>query len=107
MRHSIYPTPASGGDAMPELPTGTITFLFTDIEGSTVRWEHFPEEMRVALVRHDEIMRACLERHGGVIFKTGGDAFYTAFASTLSAIHAAIDVQETLARETWNERIGQ
>ncbi|HET8844687.1 MAG TPA: tetratricopeptide repeat protein [Ktedonobacteraceae bacterium] len=92
---------------MPELPTGTITFLFTDIEGSTVRWERFPEEMRPALVRHDEIMRACLEGHGGIVFKTVGDAFYAAFASATSAIYAAIDAQETLAREIWNKRIGQ
>lgn len=92
---------------MPELPTGTITFLFTDIESSTVRWERFPEEMRLALARHDEIMRGCLERHSGVIFKTVGDAFYASFASATSAIYAAIDAQETLAREIWNERVGQ
>jgi predicted ATPase/class 3 adenylate cyclase len=92
---------------MPELPTGTITFLFTDIEGSTVRWEHFPEEMRLALARHDEIMRTCLAKHGGAVFKTVGDAFYVVFVSAISAIHAAIEVQETLAKEVWHKHIGQ
>jgi predicted ATPase/class 3 adenylate cyclase len=91
---------------MSELPTGTITFLFTDIEGSTVRWERFPEEMRLALARHDEIMHVCLQRHGGAVFKTVGDAFCAAFASATSAVYAAIDAQEALTREAWDERIG-
>jgi len=92
---------------MPELPTGTLTFLFTDIEGSTVRWEHFPTEMRQALARHDTLMRACLQRYGGIVFKTVGDAFYAVFSSAPSALAAAIHAQETLAQETWDEHIGQ
>ena len=54
---------------MPDLPTGTVTFLFTDIEGSTTRWEHHPEAMRAALARHDALLRAVLTAHGGFIFK--------------------------------------
>jgi class 3 adenylate cyclase len=54
---------------MPDLPTGTVTFLFTDIEGSTTRWEHHPEAMRAALARHDALLRAVLIAHGGFIFK--------------------------------------
>jgi predicted ATPase/class 3 adenylate cyclase len=92
---------------MPELPTGTITFLFTDIEGSTVRWERNPEEMRLALARHDQIMWHSLELHRGIVFKTVGDAFYVSFASAVSAVYAAIETQEALAKEPWDERIGQ
>ena len=54
---------------MPDLPTGTVTFLFTDIEGSTTRWEHHPEAMRAALARHDALLCAVLTAHGGFIFK--------------------------------------
>ncbi len=61
---------------MAELPTGTVTFLFTDIEGSTTRWEQHPEAMQAALARHDAILREAIEGHGGVVFKTVGDAFY-------------------------------
>ena len=91
---------------MSELPTGTITFLFTDIEGSTVRWERNPEEMSLALARHDELMRSVLEAWGGVIFKTVGDAFYAAFATTGGAVASAVAVQKTLSDETWPANIG-
>ena len=53
---------------MPELPSGTVTFLFTDLEGSTRLWEEHPEAMRAALARHDEILRDAIEKHGGVVF---------------------------------------
>lgn len=91
---------------MSELPTGTITFLFTDIEGSTVRWERYPEEMKLALARHDELMRSCLEGWGGVIFKTVGDAFYAAFTTTGNAISAAVAAQKALSHETWSAGVG-
>ena len=64
---------------MPDLPRGTVTFLFTDIEGSTRLWENSPGAMRVALTRHDSLMRAAIESNGGTVFKTIGDAFCTAF----------------------------
>ena len=66
---------------MAELPSGTVTFLFTDIEGSTTRWEHQPEAMRVALARHDALLRAAIDEHGGHVVKTMGDAFHAAFAA--------------------------
>ena len=50
---------------MVELPTGTVTFLFTDIEGSTRRWEEHPEAMQAALARHDALLRAAIEDHHG------------------------------------------
>ncbi len=54
---------------MSELPSGTVTFLFTDIEGSTTRWEQHRDAMQVALARHDAILREAIEAHGGVVFK--------------------------------------
>ena len=57
---------------MAELPGGTVTFLFTDIEGSTARWEHQPEVMRAALARHDALVRAAIVGHGGHVVKTMG-----------------------------------
>ena len=55
-------------------PEGAVTFLFTDIEGSTKRWEHLPAAMSTALMLHDLILRAAIEDHRGVVFKTIGDA---------------------------------
>jgi len=63
------------------LPTGTVTFLFTDIEGSTARWDRHPDAMRAALVRHDALLRTAVEAHAGHVFKTVGDAFCAAFAT--------------------------
>ena len=64
-------------------PTGTVTFLFTDIEGSTKLWERHPEAMQAALARHDEILRGAIEQRGGYVFKTVGDAFCCAFLQPL------------------------
>ena len=68
---------------MSNLPTGTVTFLFTDIEGSTKRWEQYPQAMSVALARHDDILRQAIEANGGYVFKTVGDAFCAAFPTAL------------------------
>ena len=87
---------------MAELPTGTITFLFTDIEGSTTRWKHHREAMQAALARHDAILRAAIEAHGGHVFKTVGDAFYAVFTSAPDALAAALAAQHTLAAENWD-----
>jgi predicted ATPase/class 3 adenylate cyclase len=81
------------------VPTGTITFLFTDIEGSTKRWEAHREAMQAVLARHDEVMRAVFERHNGYVFKTIGDAFCVAFRLAPEALTAAVDAQRTLAKE--------
>ncbi len=84
------------------LPTGTLTFLFTDIEGSTQRWEQQREAMSAALVRHDEILRGAIEAHGGHVFKTVGDAFCAAFAKATDALSASLDAQRALATEDWS-----
>lgn len=86
---------------MAELPSGTVTFLFTDIEGSTQRWERAPLAMSTALARHDALLRDEIERHGGVVFKTVGDAFCAAFATPAPALLACIEAQHRLQDEPW------
>src|SRR5688572_21707741 len=82
-------------------PTGTVTFLFTDIEGSTRRWEHLPAAMAAALVTHDRLLRSAIEEGGGHVFKTVGDAFCAAFADPAAALAAALAGQRSLAAEPW------
>ncbi len=74
-------------------PSGTVTFLFTDIEGSTPRWEHDPAGMSEALAEHDALVRSTIEAHRGVVFSTGGDGFAAAFSDAASALGAAVAVQ--------------
>ncbi|HYN90075.1 MAG TPA: adenylate/guanylate cyclase domain-containing protein, partial [Ardenticatenaceae bacterium] len=88
---------------MPTLPTGTVTFLFTDIEGSTRLWEQHPEAMKAALARHDLLLRQAIERHGGGVVKTTGDGVLAAFATVSGAVHAALDAQRALYQEAWPE----
>jgi predicted ATPase/class 3 adenylate cyclase len=83
------------------IPTGTVTLLFTDIEGSTRLWEAEPEPMAQALRRHDEILRAAIEQAGGYVFKTVGDAFHAAFDTVQPAATAALAAQRTLGAEPW------
>ncbi|NDP41880.1 MAG: tetratricopeptide repeat protein [Aromatoleum sp.] len=85
------------------LPKGTVTFLFTDIEGSTRLWESERAAMRVALARHDAILRQSIGQHGGHVFKTGGDSFCAAFDSTADAAVAALSAQRALKAEPWPE----
>ncbi|MFI0607222.1 MAG: adenylate/guanylate cyclase domain-containing protein, partial [Anaerolineae bacterium] len=82
--------------------TGTLTFLFTDIEGSTARWEAQREAMAGALVRHDALLRETIEGRGGTVFKTVGDAFCAVFADAEAALGAAMDAQRALAAEAWS-----
>ena len=83
-------------------PTGTLTFLFTDIEGSTARWEAQREAMAAALLRHDVLLREAIEGRGGTVFKTVGDAFCAVFADAEAALGAAMDAQRALAAEAWS-----
>lgn len=84
------------------LPSGTITLLFTDIEGSTQHWEERADEMAPALRRHDELLRAAIEAHGGHVFKTMGDQFCAAFLRASDAIAAAGAAQRALAAADWS-----
>src|SRR5829696_4132176 len=83
--------------------TGTITFLFTDVEGSTSLWERNPEAMSEALSRHDEILRTAIEAHNGHVFKTVGDAFHAIFSAAPDALQAALEAQRALLHEEWAE----
>jgi predicted ATPase/class 3 adenylate cyclase len=88
---------------MNPLPTGTVTFLFTDIEGSSRLWENHGDAMAVALARHDEILRGAIETKGGNVFKTIGDAFCAAFPVAIGALEAAVAAQRLLRDERWQE----
>src|SRR5262252_2288831 len=86
-------------------PSGTVTFLFTDVEGSTRLWETHGEEMQAALVVHDEVVRGALESAGGLVFATGGDGFGVAFSRAGEAVAAALAAQRGLADQEWPEGI--
>ncbi len=86
---------------MSDLPTGTVTFLFTDIESSTRLWQAHPEAMAAAYTRHDAILRAACTTHTGVVYKTIGDAIEAAFPSAPTAVAAAVAAQRALAAEAW------
>ena len=77
-------------------PSGVVTFLFTDVEGSTRRWEADADAMREALAAHDEVLRGAIEAHGGWLFKHTGDGVCAAFASPRSAVDAAVAAQRAL-----------
>ena len=88
------------------LPQGTVTFLFTDLEGSTRRWEAYPAEMKDALARHDAIVRGAVESHDGVVFSTMGDGMAAVFASAREAVRAVLAAQAGLAAAEWGEVTG-
>ena len=83
------------------LPSGTITFLCTDIVGSTQLWEQHPDAMRRALARHDTLLRETITAHDGIVFKSGGDGVYAAFPRAPDALVAAIAAQQALLAEPW------
>ena len=98
-------TLAAGSEerAVVELPTGTVTFLFTDLEGSTRLWEENPEAMPTALARHDGISRDAVESHGGRVVKMTGDGVHAAFPTARAAVEAAIGGQLALSSQEWAE----
>jgi predicted ATPase/class 3 adenylate cyclase len=87
---------------MTDLTAGPVTFLFTDIEGSTRLWERDAAAMHEALDRHDEILRDAIEGHGGHVFKTVGDAFCAVFATAPDALKAALEAQRRLLARDWH-----
>jgi predicted ATPase/class 3 adenylate cyclase len=88
---------------MTNLPSGTVTFLFTDIEGSTKLWQERPESMAISHARHDEILRAAIESNNGYVFQIVGDSFSAAFPSAIDGLKAALSAQLGLKKETWGE----
>jgi predicted ATPase/class 3 adenylate cyclase len=83
-------------------PTGTVTFLFTDLVRSTRLWEEQPEAMRDALARHDQLLRDTVEASGGHVVKTTGDGLHAAFATAEDALAGAAAAQQTLRKEDWH-----
>ena len=106
-------TPRSGGPSVAALdrpplppagasvPTGALTFCFTDIAGSTQLWEQHPGAMHAALRRHDAIMRQAIEAHRGVVFKMVGDSVHAVFTHAGAALSAAVAAQRALHAEPW------
>jgi predicted ATPase/class 3 adenylate cyclase len=92
---------------MPDLPAGTVTFLFTDIEGSTRLWEEQPDAMRMALARHDEIASSVLQQFAGMLVKSRGegDSLFAVFALATNAVAAAYALQSRLQREPWPDSL--
>ena len=88
-----------------EAPIGTVTLVFTDVEGSTALWDRVPGAMRQALALHDEMMRATLLAAGGYEVKTEGDAFMVAFSTGQQAVDWCLRVQERLMQAPWPEAI--
>src|SRR5437763_9183845 len=88
---------------MSNLPTGTVTFLFTDIEGSTKLWEKCPEEMKAVLAQHDKLLYDAIGSNGGIIVKSTGDGCHAVFETALGGIAAALAAQQCLSEQAWGE----
>jgi predicted ATPase/class 3 adenylate cyclase/DNA-binding CsgD family transcriptional regulator len=86
---------------MPDLPIGTVTFLFTDIAGSSNLWEQQPNTMSEALPRHDAMLREAIESRQGVVFKTVGDGSHAVFGNASDALAAAVAAQRAILAEPW------
>ncbi|ORV59159.1 hypothetical protein AWC06_17440 [Mycobacterium fragae] len=84
-----------------QLPSGTVTFLLTDLEGSTRSWEQAPEAMKVAMIRHDELLEKAIASSQGYVFARMGDGMAAAFATARDAISAAAAIQRALCDEPW------
>ncbi len=88
------------------LPAGSVTFLFTDIEGSSQLWDAAPESMPAVLARHNRLILEAISRRGGHIVKDKGDGFFAAFASPVDGVLAAIEAQRGLVDQDWGGEIG-
>jgi predicted ATPase/class 3 adenylate cyclase len=88
---------------LPDKASGTLTFLFTDLEGSTRLWERFPQAMKRALERHDSILRSAVTAAGGQVVKTTGDGLMAVFGSAAEAVRACLAAQRGLVEEPWPE----
>ena len=86
---------------MPAPASHIVTFLFSDIQGSTPLWEDQPDAMRAALARHDSLMQTAIDTANGVVFKTAGDSFHAVFEQPQDALTAALAAQTALLAERW------
>ena len=106
LQHAIPPRKQTGSFALvtgpgTDLPAGEVTFMFTDIEGSTRLFHDLGDDYPAALARHQVVVRDALVRHNGHEVKTEGDSFFAAFWSAAEAVAACIDVQRGLAAQAW------
>ena len=85
------------------LPSGTVTFLFTDIQGSTPLWEQKPGAMKTAVARHHALLRQAIESNGGIVFKIVGDEFQAAFDLATQGLAASLAAQRALLAQEWGE----
>ena len=92
---------------MPDLPIGTITYLFTDVEGSTLLWQQHPHEMNSVMARHDSLLTSAVGANGGTVVRPRGegDSIFAVFLRATDAVGAACAAQQLLLRETWPEGI--
>lgn len=98
LKSNIHGQPSPTG-----LPTGTVTFVFTDLVGSTRLWEQYPQAMPAALAHHDAILHASISAQSGIVVKTTGDGVHAAFARATDALTAAYTAQQTLIHQSWGE----
>jgi predicted ATPase/class 3 adenylate cyclase len=91
---------------MNSLPSGTVTFLFTDIEASTKLWEQYPEAMKPALAEHDSILKNAVESNRGQIIKTTGDGIHAVFTTAIDAVNASLDAQRTFQTSEFFKNYG-
>lgn len=90
---------------MSSLPLGTVTFLFTDIEGSTRLLQRLGEKFATLIAEHDQLLREVWEAHNGSVVGTQGDSFFVAFSSALDALHATVQAQQALAAHPWTDGV--
>ncbi len=92
---------------MPPLPSGTVTLLFSDIEGSTRLWDEHRSAMAEALIQHNDILRSAIEGHAGLVVKDKGDGFFAVFVAATDAVDAALEAQRRLHSTSWPELLGE
>ncbi len=90
-----------------DAPTGTVTFLFTDIEGSTRLWDKHPDDMSNALSTHDDLLQSAINDNAGYVFSKAGDGWGVAFASPLSALDTALTIQDDVGSQSWPGEIDE
>src|SRR5438045_6977752 len=88
-----------------KLPTGTVTFLFTDIEGSTRLLQQLGDEYAGVLTQQQQLLRTACEAHGGTVVSIQGDAFFVAFPRAVDAINAVVQSQRALAAQPWTDGV--
>ena len=88
---------------MANLPTGTVTFLFTDIEGSTKLAQEHPDRWEALRARHHAILQSAMDVHIGYVFQIIGDAFCVAFHTAIEGLNAALEAQQNLEKEDWGQ----